>query len=295
MPRASEIAKHVSADLIGKDLAINQARSLKSACSGSIVFLGSRISEAIARLNGLRNILCVTTAELAKDLSCSVIIHPSPRYAFCLVLQKFFAPELRASIHETACVAPDAVIGENVHIGPGCVIGKAVRIGSGTQLHSNVVVADDAVIGSDCVIKSNTTIGEEGFGFARDENGCPVHFPHVGGVRLGDRVVIGANCTVVRAALDMTVIENDVKTDDHVHIAHNCHVGARTLIAAGAVLSGNVSVGPEAWISPNCTIIDYGTVGEKAFVGLGAVVIDPVPPSETVVGNPARILEKKKS
>jgi UDP-3-O-[3-hydroxymyristoyl] glucosamine N-acyltransferase len=173
------------------------------------------------------------------------------------------------------------------------VLGRRAKIGSGTQIHSNVVVTDGTFIGRDCVIKSNTTIGEEGFGFARDENGRPVHFPHIGGVRIGNRVVIGANCTVVRAALDMTIIEDDVKTDDHVHIAHNCHIGAGTLIAAGAVLSGNVTVGPESWISPNSTIIDYGKVGEKAFVGLGAVVIDPVPPGETVVGNPARILSKK--
>lgn len=294
MPRASEIAKDLNADLIGKDLTINQARSLETACAGSVVFLGKRLPEAIARLNGFEDILCVTTAELAQDLRCPVVIHPSPRYAFCLVLQQFFAPELKPGIHEAAYVAPDAVIGENVHIGPGCVIGRGVKIGSGTQMHSNVVVADGVVIGRDCIIKSNSTIGEEGFGFARDENGRPVHFPHIGGVSIGDRVVIGANCTVVRAALDTTVIEDDVKTDDHVHIAHNCHVGPRTLIAAGAVLSGNVTVGPEAWISPNCTIIDYGTVGEKAFVGLGAVVIRPVPSGETVIGNPARIIPKMK-
>jgi UDP-3-O-[3-hydroxymyristoyl] glucosamine N-acyltransferase len=295
MPRASEIAKHFHLDLIGKDLNISQARSLETACAGSVVFLGRNIPGAIARLNAVGELLCVTTAELAQDLTCSVVIHRSPRYVFCMVLKKFFFPEVEPGIHETACVASDAVIGEDAHIGPGCVIGRGVRIGSGAQLHSNVVVSDGTLIGRDCAIKSNTTIGEEGFGFARDENGRPVHFPHIGGVRIGDRVVIGANCTVVRAALDMTVIEDDVKTDDHVHIAHNCHIGAGTLIAAGAVLSGNVTVGAEAWISPNSTIIDYGKVGEKAFVGLGAVVIDPVPPGETVVGNPARILRKKKS
>ncbi|RPJ19675.1 MAG: hypothetical protein EHM26_07115, partial [Desulfobacteraceae bacterium] len=200
MPRASEIAKHLNVDLTGEDLTINEARSVGTACAGSVVFLGKKVPEAIARLNAVRDLLCVTTAELAQDLICPTVIHRSPRYAFCLVLQKFFSPEVKPGIHETACVAPDAVIGENVSIGPGCVVGSKAKIGSGTQIHSNVVVADGAVIGRECVIKSNTTIGEEGFGFARDENGRPVHFPHLGGVRLGDRVVIGANSTVVRAA-----------------------------------------------------------------------------------------------
>ncbi|MBW2065846.1 MAG: hypothetical protein JRJ03_13080, partial [Deltaproteobacteria bacterium] len=153
-------------------------------------------------------------------------------------------------------------------------------------------IGENVVIGKDCIIKSNTTIGDHGFGFARDGKGKLVQFPHIGGVRIGDRVEIGANCTVVRATLDMTVIEDDVKTDDHVHIAHNCRIGPRTLIAAGAILSGNVTVGAEVWISPNSTIIDYGIVGEKAFIGLGAVVIRPVGAGETVVGNPGRVLRK---
>src|SRR3546814_3805834 len=115
-------------------------------------------------------------------------------------------------------------------------------IGDRSVIGENCVLAEGVSVGADCRIKPNTTIGARGFGFARDEDGHPVEFPHIGTVSIGDRVEIGANCTVVRAALDATVIEDAVKTDDHVHIAHNVVVGARTFIAAGAVLSGSVTV-----------------------------------------------------
>jgi len=190
-------------------------------------------------------------------------------------------------------VAADAQICEGVSIGPGCVIGAGARIGAGTRIHAQVVIAANSVIGAHCIVKSNTTIGESGFGFAKDHAGTPVHFPHLGAVEIGDYVEIGANCTVVRAALDNTVVANHVKTDDHVHIAHNCRIGPRVQIAAGAIISGSVTVAADVWIGPNATISDYVQIGEGARIAIGAVVLRDVEPGVTMLGNPARAAGRK--
>lgn len=288
MPRVKEIADFLGVPLRGPDIRIDTARSVQSAEAGSIVFMAREIAEVAERLNRLKAVACVTTPAFADGLDCSTIIHPDPRLAFCLILERFFVPPPLRRVEAASMIAPDATIPADVAIGYGSVVESRVRIGAGTQIGNNVVVAAGTVIGAHCVIKSNTTIGESGFGFVRNTAGRPVRFPHIGGVRIGNRVEIGANCTIVRATLDITEIADDVKTDDHVHIAHNDRIGARALIAAGAILSGSVTIGSDVWIGPNATVIDYVTVGDGARVGIGSVVTRSVGAGETVLGNPAR-------
>lgn len=296
MPSVKEIADFLKAPLRGADLSSVVPRSLQTAEKGAIVFLNKEMPEAIGRLNELGAIACVTTKTIADRLpSCTTLIHENPRLAFCKLLERFFVPPARPVIAESAAIAPTARLAKDAIIGAGAVIGEGAVIGAGTRIANNVVIADGTVIGENCIIKSNTTIGEPGFGFVVDTDGKPVRFPHIGTVRIGNNVEIGANCTVVRAALDTTIVGDDVKTDDHVHIAHNAIVGPRTQIAAGAVLSGSVTLGADVWIGPNVTLIDYVTVGDGGRVGIGSVVARSVPPGATVFGNPARQLPKKHS
>ncbi len=292
---SSEIASAFGWSARGKVTSVRFARSLAGAEAGALVFLSRENSEAVAVLNALRNVTCITTPAIADKLDCTVIEHTNPRLAFALIIGRFFVSESSAGISNSSVVAADAQIGDDVEIGPGSIIGTGVRIGAGTRIHAQVVIAPNSVIGAHCVIKSNTTIGESGFGYAKDEAGTPVHFPHLGTVEIGDYVEIGANCTVVRAVLDKTVIENHVKTDDHVHIAHNCRIGARTQIAAGAIISGSVTVAPDVWIGPNATISDYIQIGEGARIAIGAVVLRAVEPGATMIGNPAKSVSRQKN
>ncbi len=87
-------------------------------------------------------------------------------------------------------------------------------------------------------MKSGSVIGEMGFGFERDEAGIPLRMAHLESVEIGNRVEIGSLNTVCRGTLNSTVIEDDVKTDDHVHIAHNCRVRRGAMLTAAVVLSG---------------------------------------------------------
>jgi UDP-3-O-[3-hydroxymyristoyl] glucosamine N-acyltransferase len=113
--------------------------------------------------------------------------------------------------------------------------------------------------------------------------------PHVGGVRIGEFVDIGANCSVDQGTFSPTVIEDFVKIDNGVHIAHNVQIGTRTLITAHAEISGSVQIGCDVWIGPNASLRDRIKVGNGALIGIGSVVTKDVNEKTVVYGSPAKV------
>jgi UDP-3-O-[3-hydroxymyristoyl] glucosamine N-acyltransferase len=221
------------------------------------------------------------------------IVVDNPRLAFAKVLAEFFVKKKEVGIGQNTVIDPTARIGKGVIIGNNCALGRDVVIGDYTEIHNNVVLADGVKVGKYCRLKSNSVIGEKGFGFPFAEDGTPVELPHLASVRLADYVEIGALNTVVGGALSDTIIHSHVKTDDHVHIAHNCEIGARTVITACSEISGSVKIGERCWLSPNCSIMNKINIGDDSFIGLGAVVIKDVPAGAVMAGNPAKMLKMK--
>ena len=86
----------------------------------------------------------------------------------------------------------------------------------------------------------------------RDENNNVISFPQIGGVVVGDFVEIGANTTIDSGALESTIIGAHSKIDNLVHIAHNVSLGRRSLVIAGAIICGSVTLGEDCWIAPWC-------------------------------------------
>lgn len=170
---------------------------------------------------------------------------------------------------------------------PGAFIEDGVTVGEGSVIGANAVLRRGTRVGRFCEIQSGAVIGGCGFGFERDESGRPWRMLHHGGVLMGDHVEIGALATVARGALGDTVIEDHVKIDAHAHVAHNCRVGQATIITACAELSGSIKVGKNCWIAPNAAVRQKLTLGDGAFIGIGAVVLHDVPPAAKVFGNPA--------
>jgi UDP-3-O-[3-hydroxymyristoyl] glucosamine N-acyltransferase len=97
-------------------------------------------------------------------------------------------------------------------------------------------------------VHAGTVVGADGFGFARRRDGWE-RISQLGGVRIGDRVDIGAGVTIDRGALDDTVIGDDVIIDDQVHIAHNCRIGDRTALAGCVGIAGSVSIGADCTLA----------------------------------------------
>ncbi len=154
-----------------------------------------------------------------------------------------------AVVEAGARIGPRAVVGANCHVGADC------RLGAGTRLYPGVVLYHDVHLGEGCTVHSGAVIGADGFGFALGPQGWEkIH--QLGGVRIGDRVDIGAGTTIDRGALGDTVIADGVIIDNQVMIAHNCRIGKNTAIAGCVGLAGSTIIGE------NCTLAGgVGVVG----------------------------------
>jgi UDP-3-O-[3-hydroxymyristoyl] glucosamine N-acyltransferase len=288
MVRASVIAEFLGQKLHGPDVDIEKPRPISDRAPNSLLFAKKFRREWAAAINEADSSLALACPEYAGHLQVSHIIVPRPRLALARVLGRFFAPSPPAGIAPDAVVDPAARLGSDVAIGHYSVVGSGAVIGDGTVIANHVVIAPGARIGRRCLIKSHAVIGEEGFGIDFDETGRPVHVPHVGGVMLGDDVEVGAQCTIARGTLGDTVVEDDVKLDDHVHVAHNCRIGAGTVVTACAEISGSVQIGKRSWIGPNAAIINDVKIAEESLVGIGAVVVRANRRGQRLMGNPAR-------
>lgn len=183
---------------------------------------------------------------------------------------------------EPSEVHSSAIIGENVVIEPGCNIGKNVII------EPNVVLHKGTIVGNNSRIRSCASIGSDGFGFERLEGGEIVRFPHLGRVIIGKNVEIGSCTAIARGTLSNTIIKDNVKIDNLVHIAHNVKVNNGAFIIACSEISGSVEIGENSWIAPNACINQKLKIGEGSLIGLGAVVTKDVEAKVIVAGNPAR-------
>ena len=137
-------------------------------------------------------------------------------------------------------------------------------------------------------------IGADGFGFAFSDNGLPIKVEHFGGVIIGDRVEIGANTCIDRGTIDNTVIHDDVKIDNLVHIAHNVVLLRGAVVVAGAIICGSARMGEDSYVAPGGIVKNQLQVGNNALVGLGAVVTKPVDDGSVVAGIPAKEIRKVK-
>jgi len=236
-------------------------------------------------------VVCPRGVVLPQREDILFVVVDNPRLCFAKLATAANPDKIKYEIHKTALIGENCMIGR-VFIGAYVVIGDNVSVGDGSVIFPNVVISDNVIIGKGSVIKSHTTIGQKGFGFEFDKDRIPFEIPHIGSVVIGDNVEIGAHNTIARGTLKNTIVSDYVKTDDHVHIAHNVTIGNRTVITACAEISGSVAIGDDCHLGPNCSIMNGISIGDHSLVGLGAVVLHPVPFGVIVAGNPAKILKK---
>ena len=140
----------------------------------------------------------------------------------------------KAKVDATASVGPYAVIDEQVEVGPHCLVGPhvyltgAVSMGAHNQFHAGCIIGDAP---QDLKYKNEPTA-----------------------VRIGAHNVFREHVTVNRSnkMAEDTIIGSHNFLMANSHVAHNCVVGDRMILANGALLSGHVSVGDGAFISGNC-------------------------------------------
>ena len=170
-----------------------------------------------------------------------------------------------AEIGPFVVVGAGATIGKGARIGAHCVVGEGAHIGAGTRLHPHVTIYRGCSLGARCIVHSGAVIGADGFGMARDA-GAWLKIPQVGAVRIGDDVEIGANTTIDRGALDDTVIEEGVKLDNLIQVAHNCVIGAHTVIAGCTGISGSVTIGKHCMIGGGVGFVGHIEICDRVTI-----------------------------
>lgn len=295
--RVADIAKASGEPLPESDLVVTRASTLRSVHANSIVFLQALTEDRIEAAKSASDCLILipddTPIGLVHTLrSRNVVVPvPNPRLSYARVMTAALdSVPMQCHYMERngAFIATEAVIGEGTIIEPGTLIDSSVVIGSNVRIHAGAAIRSFSEIGDNTIIRENAVIGGAGFGFERDADGTPIRLPHLGGVRIGRNVEVGAFTAVCAGTIDPTVIEDDVKIDNLVHIAHNCIVEKSAMVIACAELSGSVRIGQRSWVGPNASVIEGRQIGDGATVGIGAVVIKDVKPGITVAGSPAK-------
>ncbi len=190
---------------------------------------------------------------------------------------------MSGSIHATAIVAPDAILGEDVEIGPYCVIGPGVEIGARTRLGAHATIHCHTRVGADNVIHAFASIGDA----PQDKkyNGEPTR------LEIGDRNVIREFVTLNRGTTKdrgVTTIGNDNLFMSYSHVAHDCIVGNQCVLANCSTLGGHVVLGDWVIMGGFAGVHQFCKVGAHAFLANNAAVTRDVPPYVMAVGGPAK-------
>jgi UDP-3-O-[3-hydroxymyristoyl] glucosamine N-acyltransferase len=266
-----ELAVRFGCELRGDpDTCVDHVATLTGADARSVSFLANpRYKSQLAQTQAAVVVLDKAAASYCPS---AALICANPHAAFARIASVLHPrPHGPAGIHAAAIVAESARIDPSAHVGPSCVIGERVVIGPRTFVGPHCVLEDEVTlaediylaarvtlcrsvqIGARTIVQPGAVIGGDGFGFA-PERGRWIKVPQVGTVRVGPDVEIGANTTIDRGAVEDTVIEEGVKLDNLIMIAHNVHVGAHTAIAALTGVSGSTTIGKRCQIAGEVAI-----------------------------------------
>lgn len=165
------------------------------------------------------------------------------------------------------------------------VASKNVLIGKNVIVEPNASILEGVEIGDNCIIRAGAVLGAEGFEFKRTSKGI-LSVRHDGTVLIGKDVSIGANATVARGfSFKGTIIGDETKVDNLVHVAHGVQIGKRCFLPASCMIAGGVNIEDDVWIGPNASISSQITIGKGAYVTMGSVVTKNVKNYEKVTGN----------
>jgi UDP-3-O-[3-hydroxymyristoyl] glucosamine N-acyltransferase len=284
-----ELADEFSCRLYGDPgRTVARVGTLSGAGPDAVSFLANPLYRA--QLAGTRAGAVVLAEKDRAGCPTACLVHERPYATYARIAARLHPPAASAAgVHPSAVVAASARVAPSAEIGPnavigagstigdaavvgaGCVLGTNVSIGAATRLVARVAVLDRVRIGARCIVHAGVVIGADGFGFA-PEGGQWVKIPQVGSVVIGDDVEIGANTTIDRGTIEDTVIEDGVKLDNLVQIAHNVRIGAHTVMAGTAAVAGSTKIGKRCMIAGGAAVINSIKVCDDVTLTVRAVV-----------------------
>ena len=271
-------------ELVGDPaLKITGAASLVEATTGEISFFANR--KYVGLLRKTRASAVFVPPDFAEPISAAQVRVANPAKAFEQVVLKL-APKpitFGPGVHPTAIIDPSAQLGERVSIQPHAVIEAGARIGDDTIIGAGTYIGHETVIGSACliyprvtirersrvglrvIIHSGAVIGADGFGF-EVVDGRQKKLQQLGFVQIDNDVEIGANTTIDRARFGRTWIQEGVKIDNLVQIAHNVVVGKNSIIVAQTGISGSTRVGERVTMAGQVGIAGHVEIGDGTVI-----------------------------
>jgi UDP-N-acetylglucosamine acyltransferase len=191
---------------------------------------------------------------------------------------------LSVQIHPTAIVEHGASLGDDVVIGPYCVVGPRVTLGDKVELKSHVAIAGRTTLGAGSAVYPFASLGHP-----------PQDLKYKGE---DSELVIGARCKI-REGVTMnpgtegggmvTRVGDDCLLMANAHVAHDCQLGQRVVLANCATLAGHVVVGDYAFIGGLSAVHQFVRIGPQAMVGGMSGVEHDVIPYGLVMGDRARL------
>jgi UDP-3-O-[3-hydroxymyristoyl] glucosamine N-acyltransferase len=290
-----DLAALSGGELIGDPmLKVTGAASLGEATQGEISFFANPKYVGLLRMT--RASALFVPPDFAEPIPAAQIRVSNPTKAFEQVVLKFapkpiaFAPGIhpsavvdssaqlgqRVSIQPLAIIEPGAKIGDDTIIGAGSYVGHETTIGSTCHIYPHVTIRERSRIGSRVIIHSGAVIGADGFGFEMVD-GRQQKIQQLGFVQIDDDVEIGANTTVDRARFGRTWIQQGVKIDNLVQIAHNVVIGKNSVIVAQTGISGSTRVGERVMMGGQVGIIGHIEIGNGAAIGAQSGISKSIP------------------
>ncbi len=186
-------------------------------------------------------------------------------------------------IDSRAVIDPSAELDEGVSVGPFSIIGPGVKIGRGTQIGPHVVINALTTIGVDNRIYQFASVGAD----PQDKKyaGEPTR------LEIGDRNHIREFASVHRGTAQdagVTRIGSDNLLMAYTHVAHDCQIGDRVILANAASLGGHVHIADYAILGGFTIVHQFSHIGAHSFCAMGSVITQDVPPYVTVGGHPAK-------
>ena len=304
---AGQIADQLNGTIVGdRDIFINTLSKIEEGENGSLTFLANpKYTDYIYTTNASATIVS-NDFEPTKKITTTLIKVKDPYSSFTTVLELFNnnnsmkagisdKSEIDKSsiISKSSYVGSFTTIGKNSIIGDNCVIdnqvyiGENVKIGNHCKIYPGTKIMNDTIIGDKCIIHSSCSIGSDGFGFSPNEDGTYKKIPQTGNVVIGNNVEIGSNSTIDRATIGSTIINDGVKLDNQIQIAHNVEIGENTAIAAQSGVAGSTKIGKNCMIGGQVGIIGHLKIGDNVKIQAQAGVTSNVDSNARITGTPA--------
>ena len=261
---------------------ISGVATLQHAGEGDISFLANAGYRKY--LKDTRASAVIMSPEDAAAYPAAAIVSSNPYSSYARVAALISPPApARQGIHTSASVDADCHVDASAWVGPHCIIERGAVIHAGVQLAGGCFIGADSVIGADSRLSANVVIyhavtigervrvaagaviGSDGFGLAK-EGGQWLNVPQLGNVTIGNDVDVGANTTIDRGALDDTVIEDGVRLDNQIQVAHNVHIGAHTAIAGCVGISGSAKIGRHCMIGGGSGIVGHLEITDHVII-----------------------------